>query len=233
MLVVEGLAKRLGGRLVFDRVSFTLESGQLLIITGPNGAGKSTLLRILAGASRPHAGRILLDGQPLQRARPELRARLGYLGHEAFLYPDLTARENLRFWARVYAGDRGPGRPAAAGAGRPPVLQEATPGDPIGQLLSAWGLAAAADRPVRTFSRGMRQRLGLARALLHRPRLLLLDEPLTGLDDDGRRRLGAALDQHLEGGGAAIVTTHEDLPEPAGGRRARRARLESGRLTLL
>jgi len=213
MLAVEDLAKRQGGRLVFDRVCFSLASGALLVITGPNGAGKTTLLRLLAGAGRPDAGRVVIDGTPLERSRPGLRRVLGYLGHEPFLYPELTARENLMFWARVY----GAGAPGQAG---------------IDRSLAAWGLAGAADRPVRTFSRGMRQRLGLARALLHRPRLLLLDEPLTGLDDDGRRRLLAALGEHLAAGGAAVVATHEDLPPAAGGHDVRRARLERGRLIL-
>lgn len=216
MLAVEDVAKRQGGRIIFDRVSLVLEPGQLLILTGPNGAGKTTLLRILAGASRPDAGRVIIDGTPLERSRPALRRALGYLGHEPFLYPELTARENLRFWARVY-GLEGPVDAAA------------------GRALREWGLEDAADRPVRTFSRGMRQRLGLARAMLHRPRLLLLDEPLTGLDDDGRRRFVDLLDAHLRQGGAAVAATHEPMPEPAGAGGAavaRRARLERGRLVL-
>ncbi|HEX6990024.1 MAG TPA: heme ABC exporter ATP-binding protein CcmA [Bacillota bacterium] len=217
MLAVSEVAKSQGGRLVLHRVSFELDRGGLLIITGPNGAGKTTLLRILAGASRPDAGRVVIDGSPLERSRPRLRRSVGYLAHEPFLYPELTARQNLWYWARVYG--------AGGAAGRNVNLL-------LDQSLEAWGLAQAADRPVRTFSRGMRQRLGLARALLHRPRLLLLDEPLTGLDDDGRLRLLDALNRHLQQGGAAVVATHEDLPEPGGGRRARRARLEHGRLVV-
>lgn len=214
MLAVEDVAKRQGGRIIFDRVSLVLEPGQLLILTGPNGAGKTTLLRILAGASRPDAGRVIIDGTPLERSRPALRRALGYLGHEPFLYPELTARENLRFWARVYGAD-------------PPVEPA------VEQGLRRWGLAAAADRPVRTFSRGMRQRLGLARALLHRPRVLLLDEPLTGLDVDGRRRLLEALGEHLGQGGVAVAATHEEMPAPDGGRGVVRVRLEQGRLVRL
>src|SRR5690606_15157629 len=211
MLTVEDVAKRQGGRLVFDRVSFGLGSGQILIITGPNGAGKTTLLRILAGISRADRGRVLVDGTPLERSRPRLRLGLGYLGHEPFLYPELTARQNLRFWSRVYGGDASPAT--------------------LDESLAHWGLAAAADRPVRTFSRGMRQRLGLARVLLHRPKLLLLDEPLTGLDGDGRRRFLSALAQHLRAGGAAVAASHEDLPPPDHGA-VRRARLEAGKLVL-
>ena len=206
MLRVRGLCKSIGGRTILAGVSFDLGGGELLVVTGPNGSGKTTLLRLLAGVSRPNAGTIELDGLPVQRSRPHLRAALGYLAHDPFLYPDLTARENLAFWARVY----GLPQPAAR----------------IEAALERWGLAAAADRPVRSFSRGMRQRLNLARTLLAEPRILLLDEPATGLDEAARQRLHQALAEHLAAGGAAVVASHDELPGPPG----RRLRLEAGRL---
>ena len=164
------------------RVSFVAARGAILGLLGPNGAGKSTLLAMLATLLRPSAGAIRYgtnDGSA--RRRSELRARIGVLGHDLFLYPELTARENLAFFAGLYGL---PNPDAAARA-----------------ALERAGLSDRGDDPVSSFSRGMRQRVALERALIHGPRLVLLDEPFTGLDEASASALIARL-HHLRDGGA-------------------------------
>src|SRR5437660_7398884 len=144
-----------GGRIVaLDDVTFTLEAGQTLAIFGPNGAGKTTLLKVLAGLIRPDAGRATVAGG---------RGAIGWIGHQAHLYGHLTVRENLLFWAALYDV--------------PTPLRRAR----VDEALRRHGLADRADEPVQALSRGLVQRAGIARALLHEPRVLLLDEPFTGL----------------------------------------------------
>lgn len=208
LLEVAGLGKRIGERTILNDVSFSLAPGHVLVVLGDNGAGKSTLLRLLAGISRPQHGRILFLGAALRLNAAFLRAEIGYLSHDPLLYDELSATENLLFFAQAY------GVPARATA--------------VASALARWGLAWAADQPVKTFSRGMRQRLALARTWLHRPALVLLDEPTTGLDAAGRTLLLRELDAHCRDGGGAVVTTHEgeffaQLP-------LRAARLQAGRL---
>ena len=144
-------------------VSFELPPGATVAVFGANGAGKTTLLRILAGLLRPHAGRAAVLGAELPREAYRARGRIGLLGHEPMLYRDLTVRENLRFHARLH------------GVG--PARAE--------ELVAQVGLAARADDPIRTLSRGMTQRAAICRAVLHSPELLLLDEPLANLDPGG------------------------------------------------
>lgn len=161
--------------------------GHCLAVFGPNGAGKSTLLRTLAGLLRADSGSIEIFGEPLP-ASASLRRRIGYLGHESFLYRDLTARENLAYYAKLFSV----GDDARAAA-----------------LLAQVGLARYAERRVATFSRGMLQRLALARAILHEPELLLLDEPLTGLDPDGADLLSRMLAQATERGATVVMASHD------------------------
>jgi len=154
---------------------------------GPNGAGKTTLLRLLAGLARPSAGTVTIEGAPARE--PQARRRIGLLSHQSQLYHDLTAVENLAFTARLY----GLGEPvAAARAG-----------------LAAMGLADRADEPVRRLSRGMIQRVAIVRALLHRPGLLLLDEPFTGLDQQSSEQTLALLATERAAGQALVLVTHD------------------------
>jgi heme exporter protein A len=159
-LEVEGLARHYGEREALSGVSLSLAEGQTLVVFGPNGAGKTTLLRVLATLLRPHAGSVRVLGSTLPRESWAVRGRLGLLGHEPLLYRELTARENLRFHARLH------------GVGEARVRE----------LLEAVAMGARADEPLRTLSRGMVQRVAVARAVLHEPELLLLDEPSSNLD---------------------------------------------------
>jgi heme exporter protein A len=186
---LDGVARRYGERLALGGVSLTLPAGRTLVVFGPNGAGKSTLLRILATLLRPHQGSVRVLGRSLPREGWAVRGRIGLLGHEPLLYRELTARENLRYHARLHG----------------------VPESRVGELLAQVDLAARADEPVRTLSRGMVQRVAICRAVLHDPALLLLDEPRANLDPGG-----AELVEPLIGaasGRTRIITSHD----PGGG----------------
>jgi heme exporter protein A len=157
---VDGLTRRYGERVALDRVSFSVPEGKTLAVFGPNGAGKTTLLKVLATLLRPHEGSVTVLGCSLPAEAWRLRGQVGYLGHEPALYRSLTARENLRFAAQLHGVQNGR----------------------VDELLEAVGLARRANDPVQEFSRGMRQRIAAARAVLHNPRLLLLDEPWSAVD---------------------------------------------------
>jgi heme exporter protein A len=157
---VEDLERSYGDRVALDGVGFRLDAGRTLAVLGANGAGKSTLLRVLAGLLRPHRGEVSVLGARLPREAGAVRGRIGYVGHEPLLYRDLTGRENLRFHARL--------------------LGVAT--DRVDRLLEATGMARRGAQPVAELSKGLRQRLALARAVLADPPLLLLDEPRANLD---------------------------------------------------
>jgi heme exporter protein A len=160
VLEVEGLARHYGQREALTGVSLSLGAGETLVVFGPNGAGKSTLLRVLATLLRPHAGSVRVLGSSLPENAWSVRGRIGLLGHEPLLYRELTARENLRFHARLHG-----------------VAEER-----VELLLKAVAMSARADEPLRALSRGMVQRVAVARAVLHEPELLLLDEPHANLD---------------------------------------------------
>jgi heme exporter protein A len=162
-LELQGLTRCYGEREALGGVSLSLQEGQTLVVLGPNGAGKTTLLRVLATLLRPHAGEVRVLGHALPGEGWAVRGRIGLLGHEPLLYRELTARENLRFHARLHG----------VGAER------------VEELLEAVGIATRTEEPVRTLSRGMVQRVATARALLHDPELLLLDEPRANLDPAG------------------------------------------------
>jgi ABC-type multidrug transport system ATPase subunit len=207
-LVVDDVSRHFGRRRALNHVSLTCNAGEIVGLLGPNGAGKSTLLAILSTLLAPSAGEVRYGTLTARRAGPALRARLGLLGHDLYLYPELTARENLAFFARLYGLAR-----------HVSVVDEA--------LVRA-KLADRGDDVVSGFSRGMRQRLALERALLHRPRLLLLDEPFTGLDDASGQALVARLRGLRDEGSIVVVATHDlDLAE---GLLDRVAVLRDGRL---
>lgn len=193
-VAVEDVSRSFGRRRALGRVSMSFEAGRVVGLLGPNGAGKSTLLAILSTLLAPSSGRVRYGSHDAREAGAALRARLGLLGHDLYLYPELTARENLLFFARLY------GLPDAGGAAE--------------QALRTAGLGDRGDDLVSAFSRGMRQRLALERALVHGPRLLLLDEPFTGLDDASGAALVARLKGLRDSGAIVVLATHDlDLAE--------------------
>jgi heme exporter protein A len=193
-VVAEGLRRTFGGATVLAGVDLVVEGGECVALLGANGAGKTTLLRVLATLLRPSAGRLRLFGEDAALRTPAVLRRIGYVGHESACYGDLTAPENLAFYAELY--------------------DVADAHSRVGELIEWAGLGGAARRPVRTFSRGMMQRLALARALLHRPELLLLDEPFSGLDPQATATLEALLGDLRTAGHAIVLSTH-DVPRAA------------------
>jgi heme exporter protein A len=182
------LTKDFGHLQALRGVDLELPAGEFLTIIGPNGAGKSTLLRCIAGLSKPTRGQVLLRGQTLDAGATEVRRRIGLVSHESLLYDDLTAVENLRFYGRMYDVESLDQR--------------------IDELLRRLGLVWRAHDPVRTYSRGMQQRLAIARALLHHPSVILLDEPYTGLDEQAAEQLHDMLRRMGSGDHTLIMTTH-------------------------
>jgi heme exporter protein A len=165
-----------------------VDLGEFVALVGPNGAGKTTLLRILATLTRPTSGTVRLAGLDPARSGDSVRRRIGFLSHHTLLYEDLTAEQNLRFYARMYDLDRASCR--------------------IQDLLERVGLVGRRYDLVRTLSRGMQQRLAVARAVLHRPQVLLLDEPYTGLDPQAAQALTGLLAKSVEEGCTILLTTH-------------------------
>jgi heme exporter protein A len=184
-IVVDGLTRRYGDAPVLDEVSFSVPAGTTLAVIGPNGAGKTTLLRVLAGLLRSHEGEVTVLGHRVPAEADAVRARIGYVGHDSLLQPDLTAAENLRFYARLYG------------------LAEGR----ISEVLEVVDLADRADEPVRLLSRGLLQRAACARALLHAPAVLLLDEPWANLDLAATAALRSALTTQTDQ--TRVVVTHD------------------------
>jgi heme exporter protein A len=187
-LEARGVEKSYGSHPAVRGIDFAMPVGQFLTVFGPNGAGKTTLLRMLAGSLRPTRGEIRIDGEALDYDETDWRGRIGVLSHQTFLYGQLTAAENLRFYGRLYEV-RG--------------LTER-----IEEVLARVGLWTRRDDRVRDFSRGMQQRLALARTLLHSPRIVLLDEPYTGLDPHAAGMLRAVLEQLRDGMRTIVLVTH-------------------------
>jgi heme ABC exporter ATP-binding subunit CcmA len=193
-VTVDDVSRHFGRRRAVSRVSFVASRGAIVGLLGPNGAGKSTLLGMLATLLRPSAGSIRYGTTDASKAPSALRARIGVLGHDLFLYPELTARENLAFFAGLY------------GLAKADAVARAA--------LDRAGLSDRGDDLVSSFSRGMRQRVALERALLHEPRLVLLDEPFTGLDEASAAALIARLRDLRQSGGVVVLATHDlDLSE--------------------
>ena len=183
------VSRTFGRRRALNRVSLAAEAGTITALLGHNGAGKSTLLSIAATLLRPTSGRVEYGETDAETGGAALRARIGLLAHDLYLYPELTAAENLYFFAKVYGLLGVEGRVAAA--------------------LERAGLVERRDDVVAGFSRGMRQRLALERALIHEPRLLLLDEPFTGLDEAARTALRGRLRAARDAGAIVLLTTHD------------------------
>ncbi|GAA6755211.1 ABC transporter ATP-binding protein [Thermus thalpophilus] len=188
MVHAEEVTRSFGGVRALDRVSLSVRPGEVFGLLGPNGAGKTTLVRVLTGVLRPDGGRAVVAGLDVVRAPWAVKARIGYATQEQSVYRDLTVEENLRFRARLY-------RPKEARA----LAEEA---------LSRFGLLPYAKALAGHLSGGWRQRLALAQAVVHRPEVLFLDEPTTGLDPVSRRAIWDLIHQEAERGAAVLVTTH-------------------------
>jgi heme exporter protein A len=184
-LELDGLERRYGERIALAGISVRVREGRTLAVFGPNGAGKSTLLRVLAGLLRPHAGTARVLGARLPEERWRLPGQVGYVGHEPLLYRELTGRENLRYHARLHGV-------------RPERVES---------VLAGVGMERRADEPVRELSRGMVQRLAVARAVLHEPPLLLLDEPRASLDPGAAELLEPLIGR--SSGRTRVLVTHD------------------------
>jgi heme exporter protein A len=188
LLEARGLQRSFGRVRVLRGIDLSLRPGEALAVVGPNGAGKTTLLRLLAGLMRPTAGEVRVMGEPLTRGADRIRRAIGLLSHQSFLYDDLTLLENLAFAARLY------------GLERPRALAAAA--------LEQAGLGGRVNELPRRLSRGLLQRAAIARALLHDPQVLLLDEPFTGLDAGAADRLRADLRTRLSQDLGVVLVTH-------------------------
>lgn len=188
---VRDLVKAYDGIPVLRDIDLSLVHGELVALLGPNGSGKSTLLKLLAGLIRPTSGQVFIGGWELPREAAQVRSQLGIVGHKLLLYEGLTARENLMFFAQLY------NLPKREAQGR------------VAALLERVGLTHRADDVVRSFSRGMQQRLSIARALVHDPSILLLDEPYTGLDQDASAALDHLLRSARVEGRTILMVTHQ------------------------
>jgi heme exporter protein A len=187
MITVKKLVKRYGPLTVLRELDFSVDAGEFVALLGPNGAGKTTLLRILSSLVRPTSGLVQVASYKLPSQGASLRAKLGVVSHQPLLYGDLSARENLLFFSKLYN-----------------ISQER-----IDEVLALVGLLRRKDDLVRTFSRGMQQRLAIGRAILHNPTILLLDEPHTGLDQAAGEILDRILQEVALEGRTVVMTSHD------------------------
>jgi heme exporter protein A len=194
MITVHHLVKRFGSKIILRNLEFHVEPGEFVALLGPNGAGKTTFLHILASLTRPTSGEVIIAGHRLPVDAAAVRRQLGVVSHQSLLYGDLTAEENLRFYGRMYGVEGLDAR--------------------ITAVLGMVGLDHRRRDLVRTFSRGMQQRLSIGRAVLHDPEVMLFDEPYTGLDQDACAMLDAVLQQVAARGRTVVMTSH-DLPRVA------------------
>ncbi len=189
IITVRKLVKRFGLKTILRGMDFHVQPGEFVALLGPNGAGKTTFLRILASLSRPAMGEVRIAGYRLPGQASAVRRNLGVVSHQPLLYGDLTAEENLSFYGRMYGV---------------PDLQAR-----VGEVLELVGLAARRRDLVRTFSRGMQQRLAIGRAVLHDPEVMLFDEPHTGLDQDACVMLDNVLREVAARGRTVVMTSHD------------------------
>ncbi|TES92384.1 MAG: heme ABC exporter ATP-binding protein CcmA [Anaerolineales bacterium] len=189
MIKVRKLVKRFGLKTVLKGMDFEVEEGEFVGLLGPNGAGKTTFLRILSSLSRPSLGDVRIAGYRLPHQATAVRRRLGVLSHQPLLYGDLTAEENLRFYGKMYAVEN--------------------PDSRIDEVLQLVDLSHRRNDLLRTYSRGMQQRLAIARSVIHDPDILLLDEPYTGLDQDACAMLDEVLHEIAVQGRTIVMTSHD------------------------
>lgn len=189
MIEVTKLVKRFGLKTILRGLDFQVQPAEFVALLGPNGAGKTTFLRILASLSKPSFGNVKVAGYSLPNESAQVRAKLGVVSHLPLLYPDLTAEENLQFYARMYGINNYQSR--------------------IIEVLQLIGLENRRKDLVRTFSRGMSQRLAIARAILHEPQVILFDEPYTGLDQDASEMLDKVLKEIASHGRTVVMTSHD------------------------
>lgn len=189
MITVHKLVKRFGLKTVLRGMDFSVQQGEFVALLGPNGAGKTTFLRILASLCRPTMGQVIIAGYSLPNQAAAVRRRLGVVSHLPLLYWDLTAKENLRFYASMYDIPNAEAR--------------------VKEVLEMVGLASRKHDLVRTFSRGMQQRLAIGRAVLHDPEVMLFDEPHTGLDQDACSMLDTVLREVAARGRTVVMTSHD------------------------
>lgn len=183
------LEKAFGYKQALRGITLNIGEGQVVALVGPNGAGKSTLLRILAALSRPTRGRVAINGIEIPQGAMEARSSIGYVGHQTLMYDDLSVAENLRFYGRLYAIEHLDAR--------------------VREVAARVGVDKRLDDQVRTLSRGYQQRVSLARALLHRPRVYLYDEPWTGLDQSSSGLLLSVFEDAQREGATVLFSTHE------------------------
>jgi heme exporter protein A len=189
MIEVKKLVKRFGLKSILRGLDFSVQPGEFVALLGPNGAGKTTFLRILATLSRPSLGLVQVAGYNIPNQAAQVRAKLGVVSHLPLLYPDLTAEENIRFYGRMYG--------------------IANMEERVTEVLEMVGLDTRRKDLVRTFSRGMQQRLAIGRAVVHDPEVMLFDEPYTGLDQDASEMLDEVLRSVAAKGRTVVMTSHD------------------------
>ena len=189
MILAQGLTKQIGNKKILKGIDLEIGSGEFVTCFGPNGAGKSTTMKILALLSKPSSGTLIIDGQDTKDHGDALRSKVGVISHNTFLYDNLTAGENLHFYGKMYDV---------------PNLKHR-----VQELLEQVGLVYAANDVVRTFSRGMQQRLAIARSLVHNPPILLMDEPYTGLDEMAKGILSSVLKGLSQSKHTVFLITHD------------------------
>jgi heme exporter protein A len=191
MIKIENLIKRVGDKVILKGVSLDIKKGETVGILGPNGAGKSTLLKVIATLLKPTTGEVIIDGFNLKKEPLKIKGKLGYLPHASLLYDHFTPYENLKFFAKIYNLDNMDKR--------------------INELIDDVGLKLFTHEPVRSFSRGMVQRIAIARSIIHDPEILLLDEPHTGLDQQAIGILNNVVKKLKERSVTTLMVTHDFL----------------------
>ena len=189
MIVAKNLTKRIGNKKILRGIDLEIGAGEFVTCFGPNGAGKSTMLKLLAMLTKPSSGELYVDGQNAAEKSIDLRRKVGVISHNSFLYDKLTAKENLQFYGRMYGVQNLAGR--------------------VAEILAQVGLTYATNDLVKTFSRGMQQRLAIARSLVHDPPVLLMDEPYTGLDEMAKDILNSVLKQLAQTKHTVFLITHD------------------------
>lgn len=189
MIETKGLIKTIGDKMILRGINLSIKKGETVAILGPNGAGKSTILKIIAGLIKATSGEVIIDGKNFKKDSYEIKRKIGFLSHNSFLYDHLTPLENLKFFGKLY--------------GVQDVEKKAK------QLVNEVGLSFFIHDPVRSFSRGMLQRIAIARAIIHDPEILLFDEPHTGLDQHAIKLLNDVILKMKANGSTIIMVTHD------------------------